>query len=399
MSGTHFSGSSIDTALFAQLAQNETVTGDWTFDTKITVPIIENATGVIIRPSVADVGVKFGGNNDEITVRGVGKITHSGIRMKLDSGAGEPVEFTEDGIIQPDTDASHAVTLIWAGSNVTADRTITIFGGDASRSLTLGGNFTIDGTTTISAFGATLVDDVDASSARTTLGALGTADIDTLAELNAIITDATLINTTDARLSDARTPLAHTHAASDITAGTFAAGTFDFVGSTITDLGTVSTANIDGGTIDGTTIGGASPAAATVSSLTNNGVTTVGVGTKNDGKVTSDSVEVQTTDATVTTIATIPLLDENLYQIGAEINGDESDGTDRITAEIKGSFFRTAAGSATQQGSTDLIHRERTIGTWNVTFAVSGNNVLVQVKGSGTVEWAGNTTHNNVSET
>lgn len=38
---------------------------------------------------------------------------------------------------------------------------------------------------------------------------LKTADIDTLAELNAIITDATLIDTTDPRLSDARAPTAH----------------------------------------------------------------------------------------------------------------------------------------------------------------------------------------------
>lgn len=42
-------------------------------------------------------------------------------------------------------------------------------------------------------------------------------DIDTLAELNVIITDATLIDTADARLSDARTPTAHTHVATDIT--------------------------------------------------------------------------------------------------------------------------------------------------------------------------------------
>lgn len=42
-------------------------------------------------------------------------------------------------------------------------------------------------------------------------------DIDTLAELNAIVTDATLIDTNDPRLSDARTPTAHTHTASEIT--------------------------------------------------------------------------------------------------------------------------------------------------------------------------------------
>jgi collagen type VII alpha len=38
-----------------------------------------------------------------------------------------------------------------------------------------------------------------------------TTAIDTLAELNAIITDATLIDTADSRLSDARTPTAHSH--------------------------------------------------------------------------------------------------------------------------------------------------------------------------------------------
>ncbi len=38
-----------------------------------------------------------------------------------------------------------------------------------------------------------------------------TTAIDTLAELNGIVTDATLIDTNDARLSDARTPTSHTH--------------------------------------------------------------------------------------------------------------------------------------------------------------------------------------------
>lgn len=43
------------------------------------------------------------------------------------------------------------------------------------------------------------------------------ADLNTLAKLNAIVVDATLIDTADARLSDARTPTAHTHASTDIT--------------------------------------------------------------------------------------------------------------------------------------------------------------------------------------
>lgn len=40
-----------------------------------------------------------------------------------------------------------------------------------------------------------------------------------------------------------------------------------FAATTIADLGTVTTANIDGGTLDGVTIGGATPAAATVTTL------------------------------------------------------------------------------------------------------------------------------------
>jgi len=47
-------------------------------------------------------------------------------------------------------------------------------------------------------------------------GDLNAVDIDTLAELNALLTDATLIDTTDSRLSDARTPTAHTHTATEI---------------------------------------------------------------------------------------------------------------------------------------------------------------------------------------
>ena len=82
---------------------------------------------------------------------------------------------------------------------------------------------------------------------------LSSGAIDTLAELNAIITDATLIDTTDSRLSDARTPTAHNQAASTITTGTFAnalvaasnvtqhAGSLSITESQISDFGTYST--------------------------------------------------------------------------------------------------------------------------------------------------------------
>jgi hypothetical protein len=56
-----------------------------------------------------------------------------------------------------------------------------------------------------------------AAQGSTADSALQPGDIDTLAELNGVLTDATLIDTTDPRLSDARTPISHTHTGSEIT--------------------------------------------------------------------------------------------------------------------------------------------------------------------------------------
>ena len=68
----------------------------------------------------------------------------------------------------------------------------------------------------------TLTAGVPAWAAATGGGDLSAADINTLAELNAIVADATLIDTGDSRLSDARTPTAHNQAASTINSGTLA---------------------------------------------------------------------------------------------------------------------------------------------------------------------------------
>ncbi len=55
--------------------------------------------------------------------------------------------------------------------------------------------------------------------------------------------------------------------ASAVTQGIFGAGTYSFNGSTIGDLGTVTTADINGGSIDGVIIGGSTAAAASVTTL------------------------------------------------------------------------------------------------------------------------------------
>lgn len=68
------------------------------------------------------------------------------------------------GLKALDTDASHVLAFV-PGSNLSADRTLTLTTGDANRTLDLSA-----GNATISAYGATLVDDADAATARTTLG-------------------------------------------------------------------------------------------------------------------------------------------------------------------------------------------------------------------------------------
>lgn len=83
------------------------------------------------------------------------------------------------------------------------------------------------------------------------LTALQPEDIDTLAELNSLLTDATLIDTADARLSDARTPTAHksTHQTggsdaltpADIGAATTAQGSLADSAVQPGDLATVAT--------------------------------------------------------------------------------------------------------------------------------------------------------------
>jgi len=132
---------------------------------------------------------------------------------------------------------------------------------------------------------------------------------------------------------------------------------------------------------------------------TASGGITVGSGTKHDGYVISDTAEVQTTDATPTTLDTLALLDENSYYVEALIVAVQSDGTDRASYKIACTAYRTAAGSATLQGGVTIIHGSESNVALDATFTVSGNNLLVTVTGiaAETWEWGTSTVSINMS--
>lgn len=83
----------------------------------------------------------------------------SGANTDIDS-----ITLDNTGLAIADTDASHNL-IVKPGSNLSAQRTITVTTGDADRTLDISA-----ASVTVSSFGASLVDDADASAARTTLG-------------------------------------------------------------------------------------------------------------------------------------------------------------------------------------------------------------------------------------
>jgi hypothetical protein len=122
-------------------------------------------------------------------------------------------------------------------------------------------------------------------------------------------------------------------------------------------------------------------------------------GTKHDGYVIKGSAEVQTTNATQTTVDSITLLDENTYHCEAWVVGVESDGSNRASYHIACTVYRTGAGNATLQGGVTSVHANESDATWDATFTVNSNDVRVSVTGVAvtTIEWGATLKYINMS--
>lgn len=136
-----------------------------------------------------------------------------------------------------------------------------------------------------------------------------------------------------------------------------------------------------------------------VTNLDVSGQVKIGLGSKNDGVIYSDAIEVQTTDATPTTLGSVTLLDENTYLLSCNIIGVKSDGTDRAVYHIEAGFYRTAGGGATIIGSQTTVHTAESDSTWDANFVANGNDVEVQVTGAAatTIQWTGHIIYSNSS--
>ena len=96
---------------------------------------------------------------------------------------------------------------------------------------------------------------------------------------------------------------------------------------------------------------------------------------------------IKTTDATVTTLLTIPLEDNRTAHLIVNVVARRTGGAagtagDGASYQRIGTFYRVAAGSATLIGALSTPHTAESQGGWDCTLTASGTDVLVRVTGA-----------------
>ena len=95
---------------------------------------------------------------------------------------------------------------------------------------------------------------------------------------------------------------------------------------------------------------------------------------------------VVTTDATPTTLLSLPLLSSRTtfiqVQVIARRTGGSSGTAEDGAAYLRAGTYKMVAGTPTLIGSVTSIHTAESQAGWDATLAVSGGNVIVQVTGA-----------------
>jgi hypothetical protein len=97
---------------------------------------------------------------------------------------------------------------------------------------------------------------------------------------------------------------------------------------------------------------------------------------------------VMTSDATYTTIATVPIAASTSVLIDVKVSGFRTNGTDQGYYIRRGGFVNRG-GTVTQQGGTQSDFTRESVGNYDTRFLISGTDVLIQVRGQTAhdVEW------------